>query len=385
MSKREFILQGITKHTHLAALQELFEIPDITRVLLSVAFVNESGVRLISEQLKNNSSHVIAFAGIRNDITSLQGLRCLKEISNKVYTVDTGSRRLLFHPKVYLVRGHQQARLVLGSANLTLGGLNNNVESGLLLHFDLTKKTDKALVDNIDNLLCLLPTDYPNHVQEIDNPGLLDDLLSAGRIVDEMAALPPRPSTSSSKTSVDKVPPIKLKVSPLRTSLVAAKAAPKQPATPQDDSHPSLGVELELVWESKPLTRRDLSIPKTEGTHATGSVNLDKGLLPNDIDHRHYFRDIVFPHLAWNSRSRTVDEAFAKFHLILKGVSYGEFDLGIHHSTSTTSVAYRQRNAMTRLSWGPMRQFISSDDYIGRTLSLFRDKIDPQKFVLEID
>jgi hypothetical protein len=145
------------------------------------------------------------------------------------------------------------------------------------------------------------------------------------------------------------------------------------------------GVQLELVWESKPLTERDLTIPKATGTHATGSINLDKGLLPAEVDHRHYFRDDVFPHLAWTPASATVDEAYAKFQLVTKGISRGEFDLRIAHTTSTTSKSYKQRNAMTRLSWGPMHPYIARPDLLGRTLGLYRDKVDPSRFVLEID
>lgn len=40
---------------------------------------------------------------------------------------------------------------------------------------------------------------------------------------------------------------------------------------------------------------------------------------------------------------------------------------------------------MTRLSWGPMREYVASPDLIGRTLALYRDKVDPARFVLEID
>jgi hypothetical protein len=71
--------------------------------------------------------------------------------------------------------------------------------------------------------------------------------------------------------------------------------------------------------------------------------------------------------------------------LVLKGISYGEFDLPIRHTNSTTSKAYIQRNAMTRLSWGPMREYVARPDLIGRTLALYRDKIDLTRFVLEID
>ena len=105
------------------------------------------------------------------------------------------------------------------------------------------------------------------------------------------------------------------------------------------------------------------------------------------VDHRHYFRDQVFAHLSWSATNASgkVEEAFARFQLVLKGVSYGEFDLRIGHSTDTTSATYNQNNAMTRLSWGPMREFVAREDLIGRTLALYRDKADPRRFVLEID
>jgi len=257
---------------------------------------------------------------------------------------------------------------------------------------------DRAVVDGIEATFEILPTEYPNHVVKVEADAILVEMLASGRLVDEMAIPPPRPATSAGATgSTDTVLRIKLKVTPLRRALVKAKAVPKKkPTTPKDaasakgDLPPTpvpatVGVEFELVWESKPLTRRDLTIPDAAGTHATGSVNLDKGLLPEVVDHRHFFRDEVFNNLAWTVRSPTVDEAYAKFHLVLKGISYGEFDLAIRHTTSTTSAAYKQKNAMTRLSWGPMREYVARGDLIGRTLALYSDKADPTRFVLEID
>jgi hypothetical protein len=110
-------------------------------------------------------------------------------------------------------------------------------------------------------------------------------------------------------------------------------------------------------------------------------------LLPDDVDHRHYFREDVFSGLVWAATNATgaVEEAHARFQLVIKGVSHGEYDLRIGHTTSKTSTAYEQRNAMTRLSWGPMREHIARPDLIGRTLALYRDKADPQRFILEID
>ena len=122
-----------------------------------------------------------------------------------------------------------------------------------------------------------------------------------------------------------------------------------------------------------------------QGTNKTGSVNLDKGLMAKEVDHRHYFREEIFNELLWSPAKKTTEEAYAKFHLILKRLSYGEFDLRIGHTIGTTSKAYQQNNAMTRLSWGPMSKHIARPDLIGRTLALYRDNADPTRFVLEID
>jgi HKD family nuclease len=398
MAKKEFILQGFTARTHANAVRELFQIPDIEKVILSVAFVAESGVQQIETQLKTHASHLTIFAGIRNDITSHQALTRLRDIGGKLYTVDTGSRTVIFHPKLYLVRGKNRARLVVGSANLTLGGLNNNIEAGMLLDFDLADAADKAVVAQIEAQLAALPSDHPVNIVKVTTLADLDTMLASGRIVDEMAITPPKPTTYAGGAGTDTVPRIKLKVTMLRRALKKAKAAAKKPKTTKAaaapgkagapaaaPAPPAAGVALELIWESKPLTHRDLTIPVAGGTHATGSINLDKGLLPEEVDHRHYFRDDVFPHLAWAAKSATVDEAFAKFQLVIKGISYGEFDLAIRHTNSTTSAAYMQRNAMTRLSWGPMREYIAKPDLIGRTLALYRDEFYPTRFVLEID
>ena len=398
MAKKNFILQGVTPKTHAQAVRELFDVPDIKKVILSVAFVSENGVQQIEAALRAHAARVTVLAGIRNDITSQQGLALLHDIGVKLYTVDTGSRTVIFHPKLYLVRGKTSARFVVGSANLTLGGLNNNIEAGMMIDFSLADAEDKAVVDEIEAQLTALPADYPEHVMRIGSVSDLDGLLASGRLVDEMAVSPPRPTTSATEMGGgDTVPRMKLKVIPLRRALAKAKAAPKKPKLPKAPTGvkagiaapkpvlATVGVELELIWESKPLEESDLNIPKATGTHPKGSMSLDKGLLPDDVDHRHYFRDEVFSHLEWTPRSKTVDEAYAKFQLVLKGISHGDFDLAISHTTSTASKTYSQGNAMTRLRWGPMRSYVAHPSLLGRTLALYRDKVDPTRFVLEID
>jgi hypothetical protein len=109
MATPEFILQGFTASTHIDALQRLFDLPDIQRVLVSVAYVTEGGVEKIEAQLIPHAARATVFAGIRNDTTSYQGLVRLHGTVSRLYTVDTGSRTRIFHPKLYLVRGTARA------------------------------------------------------------------------------------------------------------------------------------------------------------------------------------------------------------------------------------------------------------------------------------
>lgn len=402
MACKEFILQGFTARTHADAIREIFNVENIERVILSVAFVSESGVQQLEARLAPCVAQTTVFAGIRNDITSLQGLSALLPLVRDLYVVDTGSRQILFHPKLYMVRGTDHARMVIGSANLTLGGLNNNIEASVLLDFDLSDANDKAAVTAIEAELDKMAADFSANVIRIAVSAELDALLAAGRVVDETVAAPPRLSgAAGSRGNHDRIPRIKLKVIPLRHAFNKAKAAikPKPTKPPKPGAaasakqtpiaisvHAAVGVQYELVWESKPLSLRDLNIPDGANTNKTGSMSLDKGLLPVDVDHRHYFREDIFNELDWVvTNARTTEEAYAKFHLIIKGVSYGEFDLRIGHTIGTDSKAYKQNNAMTRLSWGPVKTFVGNPDLKDRMLSLYRDTADPTRFVLEID
>lgn len=393
MATKDFLLQGFTTKTHLDAVKRVLDCPDLDRAILSIAFVNKAGVDLLSTELAKLGSKIDIFVGIRNDITSRQSLRALMDCGVNVHYVDTATRYIIFHPKIYFASSTVVARMVVGSANLTPGGLHNNIEASVMLDLDLTDGADGAIAASIDEEFSKLAADYPEHVVRLKSVDELDALHEEGRLIDEASSFPPRPITSGSGVKSDGLTRIKLPVTPLVRS-VKRSDLPKTPSAPAHaaDTSPtptsttaSTGSELELVWKSKPLTERDLTIPSGANTHETGSINLDKGLLDEDIDHRHFFRDEVFSALSWTSKSATVEEAYARFGLIVKGMEHGEFELRIAHTTSTTSAAYQQHNAMTRLSWGEMKPHIAHPSFIGRTMSLYRNAKDPHRFVVEID
>jgi HKD family nuclease len=394
MSKN-FFLQGFTERTYLEEVILMLQTPHLQRVLISVAFVNEEGVKLLEGHLPQQPSKAVFFCGIRNDITSYQGIARLLSLGHSVYLIDTGSRGRIFHPKIYMARGSSLARIIVGSGNLTLGGLNNNVEAGLGLELSLGAQDDKTFILAIEKQFDDLPSAYPENIIHVTNLAELNILRESGRLLDEEETSTPRPTKTYPSVTSDTVPKINLPVNIKYRTIKRTRKKTSKKESPQGKSLVPISpaqississTNLALVWQSKPLGERNLNIPRGENTHATGSLGLDKGLLDPGIDHRHYFRDEVFSALKWErAPGRMSERATATFQLVIKNQFQGEFETTIRHSADTSSASYIQRNTMTYLSWGSMKNIISKPDYIGRTLSLYSDETDSKKFVLEID
>ena len=113
MAKLDFLLQAVTARFHADELRKLCSQEGCKRVLGSVAFVLQDGVSAIAPQLKQAAKVATFFVGIRNDITSIQAIKALLDLSVKVFAVDTGTRSVIFHPKLFLAEGKTSARLLI--------------------------------------------------------------------------------------------------------------------------------------------------------------------------------------------------------------------------------------------------------------------------------
>ncbi|MDE0079515.1 MAG: helix-turn-helix domain-containing protein [Caldilineaceae bacterium] len=148
--KKRFVLQGITQDNHLDEIRDVISIENVSRIIISVAFLNQRGFSLLRDILEPVAGKTVIPAGIRNGITSAQGLLACVECGCRTYTVDTGSRRVVFHPKIYMSKNGEEARLILGSANLTVGGFISNIEASLKVVADLSMADDSALVADLE-------------------------------------------------------------------------------------------------------------------------------------------------------------------------------------------------------------------------------------------
>ncbi len=183
-----FILQGLTPQNHISAGADVMQVDGIERVLISVAFVSSTGVDLLASHIRPHAARTTTFIGIRNGITSAQAIKALLDLGVDLKAVDTGSAHLVFHPKLYYARGSTAARLLVGSANLTTGGLNNNIEASVAVALDLSSPEDSELARSVEEQFDELSTKHSANVSAFPEGIALTALLADPRLVDERTA-----------------------------------------------------------------------------------------------------------------------------------------------------------------------------------------------------
>ena len=387
---KSILLQGVTPDSHLDAIKYILGIVHPEQIILSVAFMTESGLSILQEALAPVAKKTTVVTGIRNEITSAQGLRKSLEIGCSTYAVDTGSRMIVFHPKIYLSRNAYEARLVVGSANLTIGGLNSNIEASVLMTMDLNKSEDADFVTNLEEKIDGMIAEYNENVILVPNYETIEEFLRSGRVVDENVILNSTNLGSSKRHDSDTISRMNLKTRPIYAPRVEQVRKVSETAPPPTLSYDArlTRERLTLVWESKPLTRRDLTIPTGTNTHATGSMLLKKGAF-NHIDQRHYFREEVFGNLRWhfdtNPSREHMERAEARFQFVIRNVESDVFTLRLSHNSLTDTRSYEQSNSMTQLHWGDAGHLVSHEDLLSRIMYLYRDEVDDAFYIVRID
>jgi len=390
VAKPSFILQALTPATHAQSVTDLFTLDPITWFLASVAYVKEDGVKAIEISIRPVADRSIVFAGIRNDLTSIQAVKRLLGLNIQLYAIDTATRQSIYHPKLYVVANDAHARVIVGSANLTFGGMYNNIEISTLMELDCANEDDAAFLGDAKKAFESLINDYPDHVFKIRDTAHAEELFTQGRLADETVIPPPSTGSTIKKGSRDSLDPMNLnlrqKPRPKAATVAPPAAQPRAgEKTPAALSLPAGPPVSHLVWQSNALSERDLNVPSGgPGTHKTGSMGFKKGAWEME-DLRHYFRDEVFKGLAWTPKGASHERANAKCELIIKGVNYGTFEVELGHDTRTNTRSYEQHNMMTDIKWGEATKYVAQRDLLGRILYLYRKDTNPPEFVIEID
>jgi len=110
-------------------------------VRVAVAFVSRSGLRLIEPAMSESLEHgayLEFLVGLDMRLTEPEAMRCLFDMSQKndlfrVYCFVSADVTAVYHPKLYLLKSEEAVTCVVGSSNMTRGGLLSNVEVNVIL------------------------------------------------------------------------------------------------------------------------------------------------------------------------------------------------------------------------------------------------------------
>lgn len=391
MANLDFILQGLsTAEDHFASTHHVFSLPNVTTGLVASAFMNAAGASIIAEMAAPLSDRIKVFVGVRNDVTTLQAIQMLVSSNICPVLVDTATQAFIFHPKVYMTRNADQARLIVGSANATTGGLVKNIEASLYAELNMHNPDDVSISNKILNSFEELILRFPENVFQISPETDLDTFVAQGILIDQNNTQYRTRMRAAGLTRTDIRRRMQLHTRTLpgttrtvrqNTERVQIQGAPTRIVAVKNDR---------LLWKSRGLTRRDLNIPTATGTNPTGSMLFKKGDETQDIDPRSYFREIVFANENWihdtAPATAHMERCFCRFNIIIKGIDYGIHRLRLSHNSRTDTRAYEQHNSMTQIHWGvDVKPLIAHEDLLGCILTLYAPEEGSNVYTLIFD
>jgi HKD family nuclease len=345
---------------------------------IAVAWAKRSGLLRLQESIRtfrDRGGTVTAIIGIDEGGATKQGLELALGTFDETFVFHDESSRT-FHPKVYLLCVGDSARLIIGSNNMTAGGLYSNFEAALVCDLDLMLEEDHELYREVSSWFEILHSD---EVCRPLTPELLKTLVANPeyRIGDEDR---PNRSTPQARGYYDGVtvdrpasrifgmssspkkglaPRLKTATSP------RGRRSRRQPATRPRTSVPS----KPLRWYKR-MSAADAQQPASSKTNPTGSLKLTQA--GHDIDQTTFFRHDMFGSATWigkELRRGVLEEATVPIDVFVEGVSKGTIDFKVDHAEYRVA---GQGNVSTWLHWGTLRKTLQRNDYTSARVTLER-------------
>jgi hypothetical protein len=217
-----------------------FADPHWTLCRAAVAFVRRSGTQHLRQALRDFSARAEVRISVGVDLygTSTEGLRDLVEATREGQVfVYRNNGPHTFHPKVYLFESAQRADVLVGSGNMTGGGLFTNYEASLAASLDLRVAEDRAFLQVLEATL-----DTWSHPQEgtcyVLTRTFIDRLVASGLVRSEieLAAMQPRPQAAGPSAGGQ----VEAKPAPLFVAI----AVPQAPRTSSGAVETGAGAEV---------------------------------------------------------------------------------------------------------------------------------------------
>jgi HKD family nuclease len=212
----------------------------------AIAFVKQSGTKHIKEAVDDFSrrGRVRLSVGIDVGGTSAEGFSDLLEAldARGDIWIFHNAGNPTFHPKVYLFKNDQSADLVVGSGNLTEGGLYTNYEASMRMRLDLRREEHVAILREAEEMLDFFCLEQEGLCYKLDGK-LLERLVADGEV-----------PTEAQSREVEEGRGKKTEAAAAKTSIFKRVAVPAAPARPREapDLPEEAYAEEEVVVEVPP-------------------------------------------------------------------------------------------------------------------------------------
>lgn len=147
-----FISQGLGIGNNIPAgdaINDALNNPQYDSLRAFSAFVSVKGVENVKDSIHtfcSNGGSVRLFVGVDMHGTSKEALEALIASGIETYVVHSVNN-VVYHPKIYLFKGHDHGQIILGSSNLTGSGLYQNIEASFVIKY-LTNDPEAQQLEN---------------------------------------------------------------------------------------------------------------------------------------------------------------------------------------------------------------------------------------------
>jgi HKD family nuclease len=361
-----------------ATLVEWLSNEQLDRIDIAVAWVKRSGLQLLIDQIRAFKARGGSFnvvTGISAGGATRQGLTLAQSLADSCAVFYHPPSRT-FHPKLYLGTGRDIAYAVVGSQNLTRGGLTENFELGVEMRFDLQISEDReqfeilrssitaylesgsTMILTEDSLAALLGNPFYG-VGDEDNPPKRSSPSSTADSSSGNSLFGISNFDLSASAASQGNPPRRVieEVDPIATANLTASS--RTEASGSD-------TQVLARWYKK-LSAADAQHPVGARTNPTGHVTLVQAHHP--ISSATWFREFLFNTNEWHG-TKQKQLLSIKAQVVIDDRELGEVSISISHTPSFQS---GQNNRVTTLHWGSaLGPQIKKTNHAGKYLTIER-------------
>lgn len=393
-----FVGQPFAEHPNLVDFIEHARDNGFDELKIAVAWAKRSGLGRVwdaLEDFKAQGGKIVLVVGVSEGGATKEGLNLALDISDEGYVYHDPQRT--FHPKVYFASSTGKRSLMVGSSNMTAGGLSWNYEASIWVDWDagegheVTEEVDTWFARLIEapESCSRLTLDLITKLEQSKDIILGSETRARSNQSAKPAAVPEDNDSTFVGTISGLFKPLVqgLRKLPKLSATLAQAVAPALPgakAPPAKSTAKSLAQaqpprlagpapldlgNVQRRWY-RPLDNTAAQQVKSANSNVTGNLRLNRSA--TDIDPKTYFRDDFFGGLPWaaaEKRPLDEEEVIITFRTWIDGQDYGFQELRVSHNLGRVA---DQNNIPTILQWGPLSPVMRETNFVGLYVTLER-------------